>query len=93
MAEPSLNIRSEITRIKGVAQSPGEMGRDNSALIGPVPLTQLLANALGAINDYTNSAGQRAGILAAQVANIGTISAKGQKRSTTYFAGKKKAKN
>lgn len=80
MPDPSLNIRSEITRIRGVAQQPGASAKsgkpDNSALIGPVPETQLLANALSAIQDFCNTAGLRIAQLAAQIVGIGSISAK-----------------
>ncbi len=85
MADPSLNIRSEITRIRGVAQPPGASGKsDNSALIGPVPPTQLLANALSAIQDFCNTAGLRITALAASLAAIGSISAKA---GTVAFQG------
>ncbi len=82
MADPSLNIRSEITRIRGVAQPPGAAASgksDNSALIGPVPPQQLLANALSAIQDFANTLAQRVIALAASIAAIGSISASGGK--------------
>ncbi len=95
MPDPSLNIRSEITRNRGVAQQPGQQGAgngagaargrtDNSALIGPVPPTQLLANALSAIQDFCNTVGLRVVALAAQIAAIGSISAKA---GTIAFSG------
>ncbi len=104
MPDPSLNIRSEITRIRGVAQQPQQaqqraglgnssqhsgnsseqFAQNNSALIGPVPPTQLLANALSAIQDFGNTIGLRVVALAAQIAAIGNISAKA---GTIAFSG------
>jgi hypothetical protein len=49
-----LNIASEITRIRGIADQQARK-RGSDALTGPIPVETLLANCLTALQDNSNS--------------------------------------